>query len=324
MPVIGHAFMGAAAALVVIPRSARERAGPVAAPRWWLPALVGVSYAPDLFGFGFAALGVDLDGARRLTHSAAFTVSLSLLLALSQRMAGALSFRRTFWVSATLLWLHVLTDVAQGSPHGGWWPLPAAGDVISGWLPDTLTAELGVFGSFFLIIAAGRSLTKSGGHGPRLVAAAHPFTSWALVIAVAMSAFLADTSRRKRDQELRLASALITSRNYPEALSALDRAGKWRWGGKGSRLEYLTGVAYAGLRQHDRAEFHLKRAMTMDPRYFWAAADLALLYASTEGDREHRQLLVRPLVDRLRSEFANHHQLPLILHQIERKLGGDL
>jgi hypothetical protein len=78
--------------------------------------------------------------------------------------------------------------------------------------------------------------------------------------------------------------------------------------------------AYAGMGDRGRAEIYYLRAYRADRTYFWAVADLALFYASSEEPVEERRRLAAPYLSRLRTEFVGHPALPAILSRVEQKL----
>jgi hypothetical protein len=73
-----------------------------------------------------------------------------------------------------------------------------------------------------------------------------------------------------------------------------------------------------GDRRH--AETYYLRACRADRTYFWAVADLALFYASSDEPVAERRRLAGPYLNRLRTEFAGYPPLPETLARVERKL----
>lgn len=82
----------------------------------------------------------------------------------------------------------------------------------------------------------------------------------------------------------------------------------------------MRAEAYAGMGDRRRAEVYYLRAYRADRMYFWAVADLALFYASSDAPEAERRRLAAPYLSRLRSEFAGHPALPEILARVQRKL----
>jgi hypothetical protein len=68
------------------------------------------------------------------------------------------------------------------------------------------------------------------------------------------------------------------------------------------------------------AEAHYLCAHWADPGYLWAAANLAVLYASSSHPPAERRRPVAPWVKLLCTDFAAHPALPDVLARVERKL----
>ena len=56
--------------------------------------------------------------------------------------------------------------------------------------------------------------------------------------------------------------------------------------------------------------------------YFWAVADLALFYASSDEPVAVRRRLAAPYLSRLQTEFPGHPALSEMLTRVERKLAA--
>jgi hypothetical protein len=82
MPVLGHAFVGAATALSVPPARARSGDGsaePLRGATLWLPLMVVLAYLPDIAAQ--LALLVEWPDAREVTHSLLIGIVVSPVVA---------------------------------------------------------------------------------------------------------------------------------------------------------------------------------------------------------------------------------------------------
>src|SRR6266542_2500838 len=86
--------------------------------------------------------------------------------------------------------------------------------------------------------------------------------------------------------------------------------------------------ASRGIRRHGRSaargDLYCLRAYRADRMYFWAVADLALFYASSDAPEAERRRLAASYLSRLRSEFAGHPALPEILARVEAEARAPL
>jgi hypothetical protein len=85
-------------------------------------------------------------------------------------------------------------------------------------------------------------------------------------------------------------------------------------------VDLVRAEAYAGMGDGARAEALYRRAYDADPTNFWAAVDIAEFYAGCDRPAAERRALVQPYLDRLRTEFSAHRELPAIVARIEQAL----
>jgi hypothetical protein len=330
MPVLGHAFVGLAIG-VSTRRSGREHSVPRgigAASPLWLPAVVTLAYLPDIV----AQLGViaGWSDGRLLGHSILFAVAVSPVIAVVLMWLARISVIRAFVTALVSLLVHDVLDLAQATDRAPWWPLSDRHVGFElGLIPTDLLREAVVFGGLLLAFLAlrhaayrwaGQSAAnpRISGEGPvRLV-----WLGRAFILAVVSAAAVTHLLRDARDSQLEAGRALVEQRAYQAALEVLARAELWPSTTKPGRIDYVRAEAYAGMGDRRRAEAYYLRAYLTDPTYFWAVADLALFYASSDEPVAQRRRLVAPYLTRLRSEFAGHSALPQVLARVERQLAA--
>jgi hypothetical protein len=328
MPALGHAFVGLAIGVSTKPsaRGHSEPPGIGAASALWLPAVVALAYLPDIV----AQLGViaGWSDSRLLGHSVMFAVVVSpAIAAVLVRLTGV-SFTRAFITALVSLLVHDVLDLGQATDRAPWWPLsdrPIGVDL--GLIPSDLLREAAVFGGLLVAFLALRHLAhrwagQSAVHPP-VPGNGHAPLVWlgrAFIVAVVLAAVVTHSLRDAREAQLETARDLIDQRQYQAGLEALARAEPWPSTTKPGRIDYVRAEAYAGLGDRQRAETYYLRAYRADRMYFWAVADLALFYASSDAPVAERRRLAAPYLSRLQTEFAGHPALPHILERVERKL----
>lgn len=328
MPVLGHAFVGLAIGVSTKP-SARGRSEPPgsgAASALWVPAVVVLAYLPDIV----AQLGViaGWSDSRLLGHSVMFAVAVSPAIAAVLMRLARVSFPRAFVTALVSLLVHDILDLGQATDRAPWWPLsdrPIGSDL--GLIPTDLLREAAVFGGLLVAFLGLRRLAhrqagQSAVH-PTVPGNSHAPLVWlgrGFIVAVVLAAVVTHSLRDAREAQLETARDLVEQRAYQAGLEALARAEPWPSTTKPGRIDYLRGEAYAGMGDRQRAEVYYLRAYRADRTYFWAVADLALFYASSEAPVAERRRLAAPYLRRLRSEFAGHAALPEVLARVERKL----
>jgi heme exporter protein D len=328
MPVLGHAFVGLAIGVSTRP-SARGRSEPPgigAASALWLPAVVVLAYLPDIV----AQLGLiaGWSDSRLLGHSVLFAVAVSPAIAAVLVRLARVSFTRAFVTALVSLIVHDVLDLAQATDRAPWWPLsdrPIGVDL--GLIPTGLLREAAVFGGLLVACLALRHLahrwTGQSAVYPPIPGNGHAPFVWlgrAFIVAVVVAALVTHSLRDAREAQLGTARDLVEQRQYQAGLDALARAEPWPSTTKPGRIDYVRAEAYAGMGDRQRAETYYLRAYRADRMYFWAVADLALFYASSDEPVTERRRLAAPYLSRLRSEFAGHPALSQILERVDRKL----
>jgi hypothetical protein len=316
VPVVGHVWIGWATA-VLVPRPASR---PEVWRVWWIPALIALAYAPDIAGNLLHAAGVA--HGRAISHSAPFALVCAGAIAAAWHRSGGTAWR-AFLLTLASVWLHDLADLMQGSPTAAWWPVPAGRDYLAFILPDRIRGEVLVFGTMWVVVAlvSGALRGRSTGTRRALREFVPGGAGWIGLMLVLGIAVALNSTRGRRERDLREAARLNAAGRHVRALEALDRADKWPRFGRPGRIEYLRGEAYAQMGDVERAEMYYRRVIEADPDYIWAIADLALLYASSEDDIATRRRRVEPLVERMKRDFADHRALNRLLQRIERELG---
>lgn len=324
MPVIGHTFAGILIAQAFEPAGRRNPrpVGPVARALW-IPALVGLSYLPDVVTQIVLWLGYR--SAQAVGHSLPLGITAGAAIGFVwARMSGG-STRVLVALAVGSIVFHDLLDLLQDAQRMPFWPLSSRQMGVE-WAaissPDRLLGELLVFGIPFLLYEAWH-LPRHRHRQPAPAApAAHSRIVWigrGLVVAVLLSAFAVLQLRRVREQELDHAEQLVRARQFAEALAAIDRAD--RWPSRSAMPDVVRGRAYRGLGDPARAEASFKRAYERDPDDFWTVASLAEYYASrgTAAEREQRSA---PYVEELERRFSRDAALPRVLDAIRRSVEG--
>jgi membrane-bound metal-dependent hydrolase YbcI (DUF457 family) len=317
LPVVGHAFVGAATGLA----TSRPGSGtPSRVRSLWVPALVILAYLPDLPGA--VAPAAWFGEARALGHSVVFAALLGPLLGAALAGWAGLRVSRGIAIVVFSMVFHDVLDVLQASDRMPFWPfsrrLWGLGlDVI----PRGTLSEALVFAAAFAVFTLGYvwangttvlALWPSDGRS-RLTSV----VATAIVIGAAVLTHLA---RAAREGDYRAAETALRDHHYAEALVRLDRAAIWPSMASAGRIDYLRGEAYNGMGDARRAEQHYLRSYEANPRYYWLLADLALFYAGSDRPVAERRRLVDPLVARLHESFDGEAELPLLLTRIERRL----
>lgn len=330
MPVLGHTFVGLAIGVSTKPSARRhsEPPGIAAASALWLPAVVVLAYLPDIV----AQLGLiaGWSDGRLLGHSVLFALAVSPAIAAVLMRLTRVSFPRAFVTALLSLLVHDVLDLGQATDRAPWWPLsdrPIGVDL--GLIPTGLLREAAVFGGLLVGFLALRRLahrwvSQSAVHPP-IPGNGHAWPVWlgrAFLVGVVLAAVVTHSLRDAREAQLEAARDLVEQRAYQAGLEALARAEPWPSTTKPGRIDYLRAEAYAGMGDRRRAEAYYLRAYRADRTYFWAVADLALFYASSDGPVSERRRLTAPYLSRLRSEFPRHPALPEMLSRVERKLAA--
>jgi hypothetical protein len=320
MPVIGHTFAGILIAQEFEPAGPRNPRplGPLARA-FWIPAIVGLSYLPDVVTQ--IALWMGDRSAQSMGHSIPLGIVAGAIVGVVwARMTGG-STRVLTALAVGSIVLHDVLDLLQDGQRMPFWPLSDL-RVGVGWLAssDRLWWELLVFGLPFAIYETWRVSLRR--RGAPIAMAPSPATRavWigrVLVLAVLLSAFTVLELRRVRGRELDRAESLVRARKYADALAAIDRADRWPLSTVTTDL--LRGRAYLGLGDTARAETSFLRAYEREPENFWTVASVAELYAS-HGRRVERVQKSAPYVDELQRRFSGNASLPRVLERIRREV----
>jgi hypothetical protein len=322
MPLLGHAFVGIATAVSVGPFPSSRPPGPLGqrrAAHLWMPAVVVLAYLPDLV----TQLGLlaGLAPARAVGHSALVALALAAAVAAVAATIGQVSPARLFAVTLGSALLHDLLDVAQSTDRMPWWPLSARALELPAIIPEDARHETILFAALFAAFLLVRAAWRRG-----RAATAPPVAApsrLATVLVVSMVALAAGTHylRDVREQQLESARGLLEQGRFAEARARLEAAERWPATAKPGRILHLRGEAWRGLGDPRRAERDYLASYEADPHFFWLVADLAMLYASADGQpAAERRRRVEPYLARLRQEFAAEPARAAILARIERAL----
>jgi tetratricopeptide (TPR) repeat protein len=324
MPVLGHAFVGVATGVALLPEADQLDRGRAPASLW-LPASIGLAYVPDV---AERLLSPFVGNATLATHSFVFALALSLPAAAVLRALFGVPLRRGFAVCAFSIGFHDVLDLFHADDRAPLWPL-WNGIVDLSVLPSSARAEVVIFGGWLAAFLLGgwlavrpkaeRIAAASLRRGPRLVR----WASTGVMALLFVVPFGVYKLRAHRDDQLEDAQELLDRGRHAEALAMLGQAERWPSSVRAERLDHLRAEAYDGLGDRPRAEAHYLRAYRADPRYFWIVADLAAFYASGDEPKEVRRERARPYLDVLEREFAGKKDLPRVLERIRRRLDAE-
>ncbi len=329
IPVLGHAFVGLATAMVTRPRPT-GRSEPVSraiVPELWGFIAVVLAYAPDICSQALRAVGSS--EAPRICHSLLFAVAFPAMFAFAMRAVGA-PFRRVLFLALFSILAHDALDIAQATDKAPFWPfsdrtiaLPGA-DIPSGLFGETL-----IFGGLFLLFLLGRmSLRRSAGSArPAQAEPCRPSRrlaalNTALVASIVLLAAATLSLRDVRERQLESSRALIESGRYADGLKVLEASELWPSPAKPGRTDYLRGIALLGLGDRDRAESYLLKAYRADPAYLWVVIDLAMFYAESPLPLAARRDLAAPYLEALRRDFAGRKPAADAARRIDALLSG--
>lgn len=324
MPVVGHAFAGLATAIQFGPASAEDRRQPTPlAAAWWAPAIVVASYFPDIVTQVGGALG--LPHANSYGHSVDVGAVAGVGLGTAWSLATGTSLGRAVAIACGSILGHDFLDVLQAAAAAPLWPWSARG-VPRGLLglPARLISE-GLVATFlfaaFIVwrIASGRSigsLTSHASSRPRLVR----WAPHAVMLAILLAATGTHMLRSRHERQIGAAKHLLKNGRYVEALQAADMADAWPHGNAPGRIDMIRAEAYRRMGVSRLAETFYIRAYDEDPTNFWALADLAEYYASSDRPLAERRRLAQLYASELRDRFPRHGALHSVLDGIEREL----
>lgn len=287
----------------------------------WLPAIVALSYLPDVVSY--LAVWFDYDHAQALGHSIPLGLIAGGALGAAWARATGAPFGRLALLAAAVVVLHDVFDMLQDHERMPFWPLWSR-EIGTAWLmfseTGRLAGELLVFGGPFAAFEVWHFLRRRGAATTTQVQHRLPGLTWlggvlvALILIVVVGMLYLRNERRREMDEAR---KLVWAGKAQEALVAIERAERWPSSPGAGDLH--RGEAYDRLGDRARAEAALLRAVKQDPDEFWPLAVLATHYASHGTADERRQRAAR-YVEELRRRFADHDALDRVVKAIEGRV----
>jgi len=320
MPIIGHTLVGIVVAQQVGPRGS-TRAHPPG--QWthifWLPAIVALSYLPDVLTHLGVWLG--LPSAQAAGHSLIVACVLGVAIGASWSRLAATSPRRTIALTTSVLLLHDALDLLQDVERMPLWPLSMR-QVGTDWLmfTDRLSGEAVAFGLPFAAYQFWRMATRRPLLGGTAATSAVRWSAGLFACGVLATTVGVSYLRDVRGAQLRDAEVHWRSGEFHEALALIDAAE--RWPSSAGRGDLLRGQVYARMGQDEQAERAMLRAYRRSPDAFWPNAVLAEFYAS-RGSVEARLERSAPYLEVLRTRFATHEALPSVMARIQQHIDAD-
>lgn len=320
MPVIGHTLVGIVVAQQFGPGATTRAREP---GRWtralWLPAIVGLSYLPDVL----TQLGVWLEfpSAQAAGHSMPVACVVGAGLGgLWSRVAGTARLR-TIALAAGVIVLHDTLDLFQDVERMPLWPFSMR-QIGVDWLmfDDRLAGEAVAFGLPFAAYQIWRIATRRPLRGADPAPAVARWPTGLFMVCVLATTVGVVHLRETREAQMRGAEELLGDGRFEEALVSIDAAE--RWPSSAGRGDLLRGRVYVRMGDDVRAEEVLLRSYRNDPDAFWPAAMLAEFHAS-RGPAQTRRARSAPYVETLRARFAGHDAFPRVIERIERDLNGN-
>ncbi len=293
--------------------------------------MVVLAYMPDIAAHA-GVLG-GLPHARVVTHSVLFAVLAGLLIAPWLRVWFGVPPATARVVAIFSLLLHDVLDLMQATDRHPFWPLdlPATGMDLQ-LIPVNSVGEAVWFAIAFCVVVAVRRIFVRRDREDSASASTNPVSPstsrrmtrvYSACVTLVLLTVASGTHylRQERERAFSDLNQMLKSGAFSEVLARADGVNRWPGTAKPGRVDYMVAEAYLGLGDRASAKPMLLKACAADPDYFWPLADLAVLYASSPGDRSDREALVAPVVEKLRRTFATHADLKRVCVKIDRLLG---
>ena len=271
MPVIGHALVGLATAIQCEPRSRRDgRPLSPAAVALWIPAVVAVSYVPDVITQAGAIIGLERAGL--IGHSLLVGIVAGAVAAGLAARASGLSLPWLMCVSIGTILGHDVLDILQATDRAPWpWSTqtPHVGIQL---LPQRLLQRAccscccsrrsrygGSVGTILGALAGGRRQASTA--SPALPALPLGL-AWSRVARSWPSCWRQwplHAIRGRRERRANLAGQLLRQGRYAEALARRRRRGPLAARGKPGRIDLIRGEpTRRSVNRRSRSAFFLR------------------------------------------------------------------
>ena len=318
MPVVGHAFYGVATAISVRPK---HRVRPARLQTMWVGLAVVLAYVPDLANYALRFLGVQ--NARVVSHSLLFAVVAAAVYGIGMAAISGTSMGTMFGFALFSIASHDLLDLLQATDRVPLWPLSNREFGLGfSLISSNLLLECGVFGGVFVVFVSAWHWRHPGELRAMWQSMRSGWATYALIAVVLAFALTTDYLRDRRDDDLEHAVVMTERGDYRAALYYAQQAERWPATAREAHLLTVKGEAYEKLGNDTLAEQMYLRAHALDSSYFYAVANLALLYARSDLPLESRRHIVRPWIAILRGrEFREEPDLPVTLRSLELHLG---
>jgi hypothetical protein len=317
MPVVGHAFAGLATAMQFGPASTHDRRQPgPTASAWWVPAVVATSYFPDIVTQVGGAVGVS--HANYYGHLPAVGAIAGVALGYVWSLLAGTPAVRAIVIAVGCVLGHDFLDLLQGTDRG--WSFRLVQNTVFGLSPRVVSEAI-LSASLFAVFAAWRTWTGRSAAGQKftkpVLARWMPRAIVAVILLAAVGTYML---RGRHERQINAARRLLGDRRYVEALQMADLADAWPHGNRPGRIDLIRAEAHHALGHRELAEALFLRAYEEDPSNFWALADLAEFYASSDRPPKERRRLAESRAAELRKRFPRHPGLHNVLDGIEREL----
>lgn len=316
MPVVGHAFAGLATAMQFAPASAQDRRQPTSVTSaLWAPAVVAASYFPDIVTQLGDVLG--LPHPNYYAHQPLVALVAGVVLGGVWSWLAGTPALRAMAIAVGCVLGHDLLDNIQATDWA--WSFRLVQSNVLGLSPRVVSEAI-VSASLFAVFVACRMWAGESRRSPAdrtVLARWMPRAIVAVILLAAVGTYMLRAANERRLNEAR---RLLDAGRYVEALQMADQADGWPRGNRPGRIDVIRAEAHQHLGHRDVSEKLLLQAYEQDPSNFWALADLAECYASSNRSPAERRRLAESRVAELKTRFPRHPSLHNVLVGIEREL----
>ena len=329
IPVLGHTFVGLAAADFLRPPKARQPEHParIAVRELWTFLAVLLAYAPDICAQALQFAGWS--SARLFCHSLLFAVSFPALCAIALNAVGVPPIRGFLFALFPVV-AHDVLDIGQATDKMPFWPFSVRPVSLRFFhIPSGLIEEILLFGGIYLLYRiirqlAGQQSLLSNRVKENLSPLRLRFAvvNRILLVSIILLAAATHGLRDLRERQLDTSRSLIEKGRYVDGLKLLEESERWPSTAKAGRADYLRGVASLGKGEREKAETYLLASYRADPAYPWVVIDLARFYAEPPYPVDLRRKMASRYLEILRRDFREMKEASEAAERVEAILSS--